>query len=275
MDPRRHPGSAVTGGVLATIIEHKRAEVVARRNALPLAAIREQAEGAPPVRGFHAALMRRRPAVIAELKKASPSAGVIRRDFHPAAIAESYARAGAACLSVLTDERFFQGADSHLEAARSACALPVLRKDFVVDAYQIYESRALGADCVLLMASVLERGRLADFASLAAALGLDMLFEVHDRAELDTVLSLQPALVGINNRDLHTFETRLATTTQLREHIPADLTVVAESGIHMRADVRRLRAANVHAFLVGTAFMRQADPGRGLTTLFGSMPQEL
>ena len=265
----------MSGGVLATIIEHKRAEVAARRKARPLAAMREQAEDATPVRGFHAALARRRPAVIAELKKASPSAGVLRADFHPAAIAESYSRAGAACLSVLTDERFFRGADSHLNAARSACALPVLRKDFIVDAYQIYESRALGADCVLLMASVLERAWLADFASLAAALSLDVLFEVHDRAELDTVLSLQPALVGVNNRDLRTFETCLATTIQLREHIPPNVTVVAESGIHTRDDVRRLHAADVHAFLVGTAFMRQADPGRGLTALFGAVPQEL
>ena len=257
----------MSGGVLARIIGHKRAEVAARRKARPLAAIREQAERAPPVRGFHAALTRRRPAVIAELKKASPSAGVIRADFQPAAIAESYARAGAACLSVLTDERFFQGADAHLEEAKSVCELPVLRKDFVVDAYQLCESRALGADCVLLMASVLEREQLADFAGMAAALGLDVLFEVHDRAELDAVLSLQPALVGVNNRDLRTFETCLDTTVQLREHIPPDVTVVAESGIHSGTDIQRLRAADVHAFLVGTAFMRQADPGRALREL--------
>ena len=257
----------MSGGVLARIIEHKRAEVAARRKARPLAAIRERAESAPAVRGFHAALTRHRPAVIAELKKASPSAGVIRRDFQPAAIAESYAHAGAACLSVLTDERFFQGADKHLEEAKSACELPVLRKDFVVDAYQLFEARALGADCVLLMASVLERGQLADFAGVAAALGLDVLFEVHDRAELDTVLSLQPTLVGVNNRDLHTFETCLDTTIRLREHIPPDVTVVAESGIHSRDDVQRLRTADVHAFLVGTAFMRQADPGRALREL--------
>lgn len=257
----------MSGGVLARIIEHKRAEVAARRKARPLAAIREQAENAPAVRGFHAALTQHRPAVIAELKKASPSAGVIRADFRPAAIAQFYAYAGAACLSVLTDERFFQGADAHLDEAKGACGLPVLRKDFVVDAYQLFEARALGADCVLLMASVLEREQLADFAALAAALGLDVLFEVHDRAELDTVLSLQPALVGVNNRDLRTFETCLDTTIRLREHIPPDVTVVAESGIHSRADIQRLRAADVHAFLVGTAFMRQADPGRGLRDL--------
>lgn len=257
----------MSGGVLARIIEHKRAEVAARRKARPLAAIREQAECAPPVRGFHAALKHRQPAVIAELKNASPSAGVIRRDFQPAAIAESYAQAGAACLSVLTDERFFQGADAHLEEAKSACELPVLRKDFVVDAYQLFEARALGADCVLLMASVLRREQLADFSAVAAALSLDVLFEVHDRAELDTVLSLQPALVGVNNRDLHTFETCLDTTIRLREHIPPNVTVVAESGIHSRDDMRRLRAADVHAFLVGTAFMRHADPGCALREL--------
>lgn len=259
----------MSSGVLARIIEHKRAEVAARRKARPLAATRQRAERAPAARGFRAALDRRRPAVIAELKKASPSAGVIRANFDPAAIAKSYARAGAACLSVLTDERFFRGADCHLRAARRATDLPVLRKDFVVDAYQIYESRALGADCVLLMASVLERALLADLARLAAALGLDVLFEVHDRAELDTVLALQPALVGINNRDLRTFEIRLDTTTTLRRHIPPEVTVAAESGVHTRADVRRLRAADVHAFLVGTAFMRQADPGDALTALFG------
>ena len=257
----------MSGGVLARIIEHKRTEVAARRKARPLAAIREQAESAPPVRGFHAALTQHRPAVIAELKKASPSAGVIRADFQPAAIAESYACAGAACLSVLTDERFFQGADAHLDEAKGACGLPVLRKDFVVDAYQLFEARALGADCVLLMASVLEREQLADFSAAAAALGLDVLFEVHDRAELDAVLSLQPALVGVNNRDLRTFETCLDTTIRLREHIPSGVTVVAESGIHSRDDVQRLQAADVHAFLVGTAFMRQADPGRALREL--------
>ena len=259
----------MSGGVLARIVEHKRSEVAARRKALPLATTRELAERAPPVRGFRAALDRRRPAVIAELKKASPSAGVIRACFDAPAIAESYARAGAACLSVLTDERFFQGADRHLREAKSASDLPVLRKDFIVDAYQLYESRALGADCVLLMASVLERAALADFARLAATLGLDVLFEVHDRAELDTVLSLQPALIGVNNRDLRTFEICLNTTAALRGHVPADVTVVAESGIHTRADVRRLRAAGVHAFLVGTAFMRQADPGDALAALFG------
>lgn len=257
----------MSGGVLARIIEHKRTEVAARRKARPLAAIREQAESTPAACGFHAALKQRRPAVIAELKKASPSAGVIRGDFQPAAIAESYARAGAACLSVLTDGRFFHGADAHLEEAKNACDLPVLRKDFVVDAYQIFEARALGADCVLLMASVLGRDQLADFSAVAAALGLDVLFEVHDRTELDAVLSLQPALVGVNNRDLGTFKTCLNTAIRLREHIPPCVTVVAESGIHSRADVQRLQAADVHVFLVGTAFMRQADPGRALREL--------
>ena len=259
----------MSGGALAAIIEHKRTEVAARRKARPLAAVREQAEGAPPARGFRAALESRRPAVIAEIKKASPSAGVIRADFNVATIAKSYACAGATCLSVLTDERFFQGADCHLRMARAAAGLPVLRKDFIVDAYQLFESRALGADCVLLMASVLERGELAEFSRLAATLGLEALFEVHDRAELDAVLSLEPAMIGVNNRDLRTFAVCLDTTTALSVHIPPGVTVVAESGIHSRADVQRLRAAGVHAFLVGTAFMRAPDPGRRLRALFG------
>ena len=258
----------MSGGVLGAIVEHKHAEVAARRKARPLAAVREQAEGAPSVRGFRAALESRRPAVIAELKKASPSAGVIRADFNVAAIAKSYACAGAACLSVLTDERFFQGADCHLQVAHAAASLPVLRKDFIVDAYQLFESRALGADCVLLMASVLERGKLEDFSRLATTLGLEALFEVHDRAELDAVLSLEPAMVGVNNRDLRTFEICLDTTIGLAAHVPPGVTVVAESGIHSRADVQRLRAAEVHAFLVGTEFMRDPDPGRRLRALF-------
>ena len=260
----------MTSGVLARIIDHKRAEVAARCKALPLAAVRAQAERAPAVRGFRTALGQHQPAVIAELKKASPSAGVIRTDFDAAAIAASYAAAGAACLSVLTDARFFHGADCHLHLARRASGLPALRKDFVVDAYQLYEARALGADCVLLIAAVLERKQLADLAGVAAALGLDVLFEVHDRAELDTVLALEPALVGVNNRDLRTFETRLDTTIALRRHVPEGVTVVAESGIHTQADVRRLQAADVHAFLIGTAFMRAADPGAALRDLFAT-----
>ena len=259
----------MTSDVLARIAAHKRAELAALQRARPLPAVRERAEHAPPVRGFRAALGRRRPAVIAELKKASPSEGVIRARFDVPALATSYAGAGAACLSVLTDERFFQGADCHLRQARCAGGLPVLRKDFVIDAYQIYEARALGADCVLLIASLLERQQLAEFARLAAELGLDALFEVHDRAELDAALAVEPALLGVNNRDLRTFETDLATTIALRRHVPAGVTVVSESGIHTRADVRRLREADVHAFLVGTAFMRAAAPGDALRRLFG------
>ena len=260
----------MTSGVLARIVDHKRTEVAARRKALPLAAVRTQAERAPPVRGFLAALGQNRPAVIAEIKRASPSAGVIREDFDAAAIAASYAAAGAACLSVLTDARFFRGADCHLRLARRASGLPVLRKDFVIDAYQLYEARALGADCALLIAAVLQSEALADLAGVATALGLEVLFEVHDRAELDTVLALEPALVGVNNRDLRTFETRLDTTIALRRHVPDGVTVVAESGIHTQADVRRLQAADVHAFLIGTAFMRAADPGAALRALFAT-----
>ena len=259
----------VAGDVLARIAEHKRTEVAARQMASPLAEVREQARRAAPTRGFADALRNRRPAVIAELKKASPSAGTIRSDFDVAAIAASYQRAGAACLSVLTDVRFFQGADAFLRVARNASGLPTLRKDFIIDPYQLYESRTLGADCVLLIAALLSPQQLASFAELAAELGMDVLFEVHDRAELDAVLPLRPRLVGVNNRDLRTFETRLETTITLAAAVPEDVTLVAESGIHTPGDVRRLRAADVHAFLVGTAFMRAADPGAALQALFG------
>ena len=230
----------------------------------------EAAESAPPARGFLQALSENRPAVIAEIKRASPSEGVIRFDFDPAAIAESYRRAGAACLSVLTDERFFKGADAHLGEVRGAVDLPILRKDFTIDPYQLYEARALGADCVLLIASALEATRMAELDELAGELAMDVLVEVHDHTELESALALGPRLVGINNRDLHTFETRLDTTLELLADIPDDVTVVTESGIHTPEDVRRLRAAGVEAFLVGTAFMREADPGNALRRLFAA-----
>ena len=257
------------GGILAEIVEHKRAEIASRRGIRPLADVRRAAEAAVTARGFADAIKTRDPAVIAEIKRASPSEGIIRDEFDPADIAASYERAGAACLSVLTDERYFMGCDRHLEAARNVTRLPALRKDFIVDPYQIYESRALGADCLLLIAAALEDGQLGDFAHLGHEVGLDVLVEVHDGPELEAALHLGTRLVGINNRDLSTFTTSLDTTIDLLGTVPDDVTVVAESGIHTPGDVRRLRDAGVHAFLVGTAFMRDADPGKALQRLFG------
>ncbi len=255
--------------ILDAIIEHKRGEVAERRSRRPLANVRRAAESAPPARGFAEAIVRRRSAVIAEVKRASPSEGVIREDYDPATIAASYESAAAACLSVLTDEHFFHGADQHLCAARGACGLPALRKDFVVDPYQVYESRALGADCLLLIVAALDAAQLKDLAQLAADLSLDTLIEVHDRAELERALAHDPRLVGINNRDLATFDVSLDTTIGLLPDVPTGVTVVSESGIHTPEDVRRLREAGVDAFLVGTAFMREADPGAALRRLFG------
>ncbi len=258
--------------VLDEILAHKRKEVEARKGALPLAALRESAEQLPPPRGFRDALLRKtaagEAAVIAEIKKASPSKGVIRAEFDPPAIAQGYEAAGAACLSVLTDTKYFQGADAHLQAARSAVSLPVLRKEFILDPYQVYEARSLGADCVLLIVSALEFEELKSLAELAESLGLDVLIEVHDREELEAALSLQPGLVGINNRNLKTFETSLATTFELLDAVPEGVTVVTESGIHRKRDVRAMLDRGVYAFLVGEAFMRAPDPGAALRELF-------
>ena len=263
------PGRVAARSILDEIVEHKRDEVAARRSVRPLAKVRCAAESAASTRPFEEAIKAKDPAVIAEIKRASPSEGLIRADFDPAAIATSYEQAGAACLSVLTDERYFMGGDDHLAEARDAVGLPVLRKDFIVDPYQVYESRALGADCLLLIAAALDRGRLADLARLGGEVGLDVLVEVHDNDELDAALDVDARLVGINNRDLSTFATSLDTTIDLLDAIPDDVTVVAESGIHTRDDVRRLRDAGVRAFLVGTAFMREGDPGEALARLFG------
>ena len=254
--------------ILDEILAHKACEVAERARARPVATMRSAAEAAPPPRGFGAALRERRPGVIAEIKKASPSKGVIRPDFEPAGIARAYEDAGAACLSVLTDERYFQGHDTYLTAARDATALPALRKDFVVDAWQVFESRALGADCILLIVAALDPDRLAEFDALARDLGMDALIEVHDAAEVETALALGPTLIGINNRDLRTFETTLDTTLALLPAIPPEVTVVTESGIHTARDVRRMRDAGVEAFLVGEAFMREEDPGDVLERLF-------
>lgn len=255
--------------ILRRILDRKREEVAARR---ARGARRQSVSDAPPPRGFARALAeaagRGAPAVIAEIKKASPSEGVIRESFDPAAIAASYRDAGATCLSVLTDERFFEGRDDDLVAARAAAGLPALRKDFIVDPWQVGESRALGADCVLLIAAAMDDALLADCHALAAELGMDALVEVHDRDELDRALAMDAPLVGINNRNLHTFETRLGTTLDLIAHVPGHTAVVTESGIHTRDDVTAMRRAGVSAFLVGTAFMRADDPGAALARLF-------
>ena len=259
--------------ILERILAAKRAEIAAAQARIDPAAMRAAAGAALPARDFVGALRAKlaagRPAVIAEVKKASPSKGVIRADFDPAAVARAYAANGAACLSVLTDRQFFQGAPEHLVAARAACPLPVLRKDFVLEPYQVWEARALGADCILLIVAALETARMRALEDEARALGMAVLVEVHDAAELERALALTTPLVGINNRDLRTFATRLETTLELRARVPADRLVVTESGILARSDVARMRASGVDAFLVGEAFMRADDPGAALAALFG------
>lgn len=258
--------------ILKKIIAVKREEIAVAQAKCDLASLHREAEGRTDVRDFAGALRGRiavgRAAVIAEVKKASPSKGVLREHFVPADIAASYERHGAACLSVLTDVQFFQGAAAYLEQARAACALPVLRKDFMVDAYQVFEARAMGADCILLIAACLDDTQMADLEAQAHALGMAVLVEVHDGAELDRALRLKTPLVGINNRNLRTFEVTLDTTLSLLPHVPADRLLVTESGILSSTDVHRMRNAGVHAFLVGEAFMRAPDPGQALAELF-------
>lgn len=258
--------------ILAEIFEHKRTEVAVRKAARPLEELRRAARDCPPPRGFERALRMRiargQPAVIAECKKASPSKGVIRENYDPAAVARSYASHGAACLSVLTDERYFQGKDADLVAARSACELPVIRKDFMCDPWQIYESRMLGADCVLLIVAGLDDLTLQTLADAAREVDLDVLVEVHDRLELERALRLRLPMVGINNRDLKRFVTDIETTIGLLRDIPADRLVVTESGINTREQVAYLRGREVNAFLVGEAFMREVEPGAKLQELF-------
>ena len=258
--------------VLKNIISRKWEQVAERKQRCGMGQLQAMMNGQSACRGFVRAIEARvgtgRAAVVAEIKKASPSKGVIREHFQPAEIAASYAQGGAACLSVLTDEDFFQGADAHLQQARAACSLPVLRKDFVVDPYQVVEARAIGADCILLIATALADVQFAELNAAAGELGLDVLIEVHDREDLERSLGFGHTLVGINNRDLHSFETRLDTTLDLLPHIPEQRLVVTESGIHSAADVALLRANRVHAFLVGEAFMRAADPGARLAEMF-------
>ena len=258
--------------ILQKILATKQREVAEASSAVPLAQVKAQASVADEPRDFEAALRTKvragEPAVIAEVKKASPSKGVLRADFDPAAIARSYAAAGAACLSVLTDREYFQGAPEYLQAARGACALPALRKDFMVDPYQVYEARALGADCILLIVAALEPAVMRELEAHALGLGMAVLVEIHNAAELDAALTLKTPLLGINNRNLRTFETRLESTLDLLSSIPADKLVVTESGILSSADVRLMRSRGVEAFLVGEAFMRAKDPGAALAELF-------
>ena len=262
----------MSSDILNRIVEVKRDEIRAARAKRDLASLRRDAESLGGVRDFVGSMRAKvaagQAAVIAEIKKASPSKGVLREHFVPAEIAESYQRGGAACLSVLTDVQFFQGATAYLEQARAACTLPVLRKDFMVDAYQVFEARAMGADCILLIAACLDDAEMADLEAQAHALGMAVLVEVHDGFELDRALSLKTPLVGINNRNLRTFEVTLDTTLGLLKNVPADRLLVTESGVLARADVERMRAADVSAFLVGEAFMRATDPGRALADLF-------
>lgn len=259
--------------ILNKILEVKRGEVERAAADRPLPVIRSAAESAPARRDFVGALRTRiaagRSAVIAEIKKASPSRGVIRQDFRPADIARAYECGGAACLSVLTDREFFQGAPEYLQMARDACGLPVLRKDFMIDPWQVFEARALGADAILLIAAALDLALMQEMEAIAADLGMAVLVEVHDGAELEVALMLQTPLIGINNRNLRTFEVSLETTLGLLERIPGERIVVTESGILAPGDVELMRSHNVRAFLVGEAFMREEDPGAGLRALFG------
>jgi indole-3-glycerol phosphate synthase len=263
----------IMSDILDKIVAVKREEVAEALTRKSLAVVRADAESRVLTRDFVGAIRARiaagKPAVIAEIKKASPSKGVLREDFIPADIAQTYAEHGAACLSVLTDVQFFQGEVDYLKQARASCQLPVLRKDFMVDPYQVYESRAMGADCILLIAACLDDAQMKDMEAIARSLDMAVLVEVHDGAELERALKLKTPLIGINNRNLKTFEVTLDTTLGLRAAVPPDRILVTESGIQTRDDVLRMGAAGVNAFLVGEAFMRAPDPGEALAALFG------
>jgi len=258
--------------ILEKILQTKHREINERSQHTSIEMLRERAAKADEPRGFLASMQGKianaEPAVIAEIKKASPSKGVIRPDFEPASIAESYEQGGAACLSVLTDADYFQGHEDYLQAARNACSLPVIRKDFIIDPYQVYEARAINADCILLIVSALEDNQLRELYDLATGLGMDVLIEVHDREELERTLPLNAPLVGINNRNLRTFETSLQTSIDLLPLVPEETLLVTESGIHSQADVQQMRQHNINAFLVGEAFMRADQPGDELNKLF-------
>ncbi len=254
--------------ILTTILQTKTEEVTQGKSRHSLAELRLRCQSLPPTRGFKAALAtkihQQQPAVIAEIKKASPSKGIIREDFNVPALAASYATGGATCLSVLTDKTYFQGDDRYLAAAREAAELPVLRKEFIIDPWQIYQSRVLGADAILLIVAALGDPQLFEFTELAHSLGLDVLMEVHDKTELQRAINTPAQLIGVNNRNLRTFTTTLETTLDLLPLIPSNRFLVSESGLHSSKDIQRLRAAGVHGFLIGEAFMRQKNPGQAL-----------
>jgi indole-3-glycerol phosphate synthase len=261
-----------TPDILKTILAKKVEEVADRKQRMGIADLEEIAQGVEKPRGFYQALQRKvsskKPAIIAEIKKASPSQGVIRENFEPIAIGLDYAMNGATCLSVLTDKEFFQGAEAYLQMVRERCPLPVIRKDFMIDPYQIYESRALGADCILLIVAALGDGQMRELSDIATKLSMDVLVEAHDADELQRALKLDTKLVGINNRNLRTFETSLPTTLELKGHIPAGRIVITESGIHTQEDVQLMLDNDVYAFLVGESFMRAESPGQKMRELF-------
>ncbi|MDP3876368.1 MAG: indole-3-glycerol phosphate synthase TrpC [Methylobacter sp.] len=262
-----------TPDILKKILDKKTEEVAKRRTGMTIANLEDIAQGVEGPRGFYNALqakvLAKKPAIIAEIKKASPSKGVIREDFQPIAIGQDYAMNGATCLSVLTDKDFFQGSEVYLQMVRERCPLPVLRKDFMIDPYQIYEARALGADCILLIVSALDDGLMHELSDVATKLGMDVLVEVHDAEELQRALTLDTKLIGINNRNLRTFETSLQTTLDLKAAIPADRIIITESGIHSHEDVQLMLDNEVYTFLVGEVFMRAESPGQKMKTLFG------
>lgn len=262
-----------TPDILKKILDKKAEEIARRKLGMPIAALEEIAGGIEFPRGFQIALLdkvrAKKPAIIAEIKKASPSKGVIREDFQPVAIGQDYAMSGATCLSVLTDKEFFQGSEVYLQMVREACPLPVLRKDFMIDPYQMYEARALGADCILLIVAALEDGQMQELADTAKKLGMDVLVEVHDAMELERALTLDTKLIGINNRNLRTFETTLQTTLELKKQVPDDRLIITESCIHTPDDVQLMLENGIYAFLVGEAFMRAESPGKRMRELFG------
>lgn len=264
-----------TPDILKKILQHKSEQVAGRKKSRPVEGFKEQLEAASTPRGFYRALQGRvnqgQPAIIAEIKKASPSLGVIREDFRPLEIAQSYLFHGATCLSILTDYLFFQGSEANLQMVHGVCPLPILRKDFIIDPYQIYESRALEADCILLIAAALEDPLMGELAELSKELGMDVLIEVHNEEELHRALTLEVPMIGINNRNLHTFETRLQTTLELQAQIPDECLIVTESGIHTREDVTFMRNQGIHSFLVGETFMKATEPGEKLAELFNQV----